>query len=78
MYEAPRRAVIPLNLEETLWRRAKLGEVDGARELFEGAFTTGELDGGIKEQSLVLRTPQGLVMITGCARPGPTKIVRKA
>jgi len=57
---------------------AKLGEVDEARELFEDALTTGELDGGIKEQSLVLRTPRGLVVITGCAHPGPTKIVRKA
>lgn len=57
---------------------AKLSEVDEARELFEGTFTTGELDGGIKEQSLVLRTTRGLVVITGCAHPGPTKIVRKA
>jgi len=57
---------------------AKLREVGEVRELFEGAFTTGELDGGIKEQSLVIRTPQGLVVITGCAHPGITNIVQKA
>ena len=57
---------------------AKLEEVDEARELFDGAFTTGELDGGIKEQSLVLRTPRGLMVITGCAHPGVVNIVRKA
>jgi 7,8-dihydropterin-6-yl-methyl-4-(beta-D-ribofuranosyl)aminobenzene 5'-phosphate synthase len=57
---------------------AKLEEVDKARELFDGAFTTGELDGGIKEQSLVLRTPKGLVVITGCAHPGIVNIAKKA
>jgi 7,8-dihydropterin-6-yl-methyl-4-(beta-D-ribofuranosyl)aminobenzene 5'-phosphate synthase len=57
---------------------AKLEEVDKARELFDGVFTTGELDGGIKEQSLVLRTPKGLVVITGCAHPGIVNVAKKA
>jgi len=57
---------------------AKLMEVDEAREIVDGVFTTGELNEGIKEQSLVLRTPQGLVVITGCAHPGVVNIVRKA
>jgi 7,8-dihydropterin-6-yl-methyl-4-(beta-D-ribofuranosyl)aminobenzene 5'-phosphate synthase len=57
---------------------AKLEEVDKARELFDGVFTTGELDGGIKEQSLVLRTTNGLVVITGCAHPGVVNIAKKA
>jgi 7,8-dihydropterin-6-yl-methyl-4-(beta-D-ribofuranosyl)aminobenzene 5'-phosphate synthase len=57
---------------------AKLEEVDRARELFDGVFTTGELDGGIKEQSLVLKTPKGLVVITGCAHPGIVNVAKKA
>ncbi len=57
---------------------AKLEEIDKARELFDGIFTTGELNGGIKEQSLLLRTPKGLVVITGCAHPGIENIARKA
>jgi 7,8-dihydropterin-6-yl-methyl-4-(beta-D-ribofuranosyl)aminobenzene 5'-phosphate synthase len=57
---------------------AKLEEVDKARELFDGVFTTGELDGGIKEQSLIISTPKGLVVITGCAHPGIVNIARKA
>jgi 7,8-dihydropterin-6-yl-methyl-4-(beta-D-ribofuranosyl)aminobenzene 5'-phosphate synthase len=57
---------------------ARLDEVGEARELFDGALTTGELDGGIKEQSLLLKTPQGSVVITGCAHSGVVNIVRKA
>jgi 7,8-dihydropterin-6-yl-methyl-4-(beta-D-ribofuranosyl)aminobenzene 5'-phosphate synthase len=57
---------------------AKLEEVYEARELFDGVFTTGELDGGIKEQSLVISTPRGLVVITGCAHPGVVSVAEKA
>ena len=57
---------------------ARLKEVDEAKEILEGAFTTGELDGGIKEQSLAVRTSQGLVLVTGCAHPGVVKIIQKA
>jgi 7,8-dihydropterin-6-yl-methyl-4-(beta-D-ribofuranosyl)aminobenzene 5'-phosphate synthase len=69
----------PQNLkDEVRITGAKLEEVDKARELFDGVFTTGELDGGIREQSLVLNTPKGLVVITGCAHPGIVNIAKKA
>jgi 7,8-dihydropterin-6-yl-methyl-4-(beta-D-ribofuranosyl)aminobenzene 5'-phosphate synthase len=57
---------------------AEVQEVDEPRELFDGVYTTGELNGGIKEQSLIVKTDEGLVVITGCAHPGVVNIVRKA
>jgi len=57
---------------------ARVAEVHEASELFPGVYTTGELDGGIKEQSLVVRTDHGLVVVTGCAHPGVVEIVQKA
>jgi 7,8-dihydropterin-6-yl-methyl-4-(beta-D-ribofuranosyl)aminobenzene 5'-phosphate synthase len=64
--------------EEIRYSGAVLEEVRQAREVSPGLFTTGELDGGIKEQSLVLQSPRGLVVITGCAHPGIVNVVRKA
>lgn len=72
-------ASFPVRLKEEIRDRgAILEEVSRPKEIFPGVFTTGELDGGIKEQSLVLRSPRGLVVITGCAHPGIVKIVRQA
>lgn len=57
---------------------ARIEEVHRAGEISHGVLTTGELDGGIREQSLVIDCPQGLMVITGCAHPGIVNIVQKA
>ena len=44
----------------------------------EGAWTTGVLGSGIREQGLYLRTPQGLIVITGCAHPGIVHLAKAA
>jgi 7,8-dihydropterin-6-yl-methyl-4-(beta-D-ribofuranosyl)aminobenzene 5'-phosphate synthase len=44
-------------------------------KLFGQVHTTGELGSWIKEQSLVIDTPRGLVIVTGCAHPGIVQIV---
>jgi len=43
-------------------------------------FTTGEMGTtrGIKEQALVVRSAKGLVVVTGCARPGVVNTARRA
>lgn len=52
--------------------------VSEPREICKGVLTTGELGREIIEQSLVLDTEKGLVVITGCAHPGIAIIVKKA
>ncbi len=52
-------------------------EVYAAAELVPGVYTTGELGEAIKEQSLVVSTGAGLVVITGCAHPGVASIIQK-
>jgi 7,8-dihydropterin-6-yl-methyl-4-(beta-D-ribofuranosyl)aminobenzene 5'-phosphate synthase len=47
-------------------------------EICQNAYSVGELGGWIKEQSLALRTNEGVVVITGCAHPGIVPIVERA
>ena len=47
-------------------------------EICEGIYSTGELGTQIIEQSLIILTEKGMVLITGCAHPGIVKIVNKA
>jgi 7,8-dihydropterin-6-yl-methyl-4-(beta-D-ribofuranosyl)aminobenzene 5'-phosphate synthase len=52
--------------------------VSEAIRLAENVWSTGEMGKKIIEQSLVVQTPRGLVVITGCAHPGIEDIVAKA
>ena len=47
-------------------------------EISPGVYSTGTLGGLIKEQSLVVNTKKGNLVITGCAHPGLAKIIDKA
>jgi len=57
--------------------RAKIVEVQGSLKICQGVYSTGELGTWIKEQSLLIHTEKGLIVITGCAHPGIVKIVNK-
>ena len=50
-------------------------EVTSFQEICEGAYTSGIIEGWIKEQSLILNTEKGLILITGCAHPRIVKII---
>ncbi|MEJ2615007.1 MAG: MBL fold metallo-hydrolase [Ignavibacteriaceae bacterium] len=57
---------------------AKLFPVSSFQELQTNIFSLGELDGNIPEQSLAIRSPKGIIIITGCAHPGIINILQKA
>ena len=54
---------------------AELVEVQQATDIASGINSTGEMGSDIIEQALVLNTPKGLVVVTGCAHPGISEIV---
>jgi 7,8-dihydropterin-6-yl-methyl-4-(beta-D-ribofuranosyl)aminobenzene 5'-phosphate synthase len=58
--------------------RAKIVEVEQPLKICENVYSTGELGRLIKEQSLIIQTDKGLIVITGCAHPGIAKIVNAA
>jgi len=49
--------------------------VSELKEILPGIFTLGEIQGKIPEQSLVIKSNIGLILITGCAHPGITNIL---
>ncbi len=53
-------------------------DVFGPKQIANSIWSTGELYGPPKEQSLVILSKKGLIVITGCAHPGIVKIVKKA
>ncbi len=57
---------------------AKLIGVKGPVKISTNVFSTGELGNWIKEESLIIKTKLGLIIITGCAHPGVVNIVKKA
>jgi len=66
------------------WYGARLVEVDKLMEIRSNVYLSGELQGGsrggaaLPEQYLAIKTPNGIVVITGCAHPGIVEIVQHA
>lgn len=54
---------------------AEIFETDNPTKITENAYTTGRLGTTIEEQSLVIKTKKGLVIITGCSHPGIINII---
>lgn len=57
---------------------AKYVEISAPEKISEFIYTTGELYGPPEEQSLIIDSKKGLVVITGCAHPGIVNVVKKA
>jgi len=63
---------------ERVKARARVVEVHEPLEIAKGIYTTGEVGRGLVEQSLVVVTGRGLVVVTGCAHPGIVGMLRRA
>jgi len=57
---------------------AQLYSIDKETEILNDIYSTGEMGTSIFEQSLVINSKKGLIVITGCAHPGIVNIVKKA
>jgi 7,8-dihydropterin-6-yl-methyl-4-(beta-D-ribofuranosyl)aminobenzene 5'-phosphate synthase len=57
---------------------AETQTVDKPVEICRHAQLTGEMGEQIKEQSLILDTPRGLVIVTGCSHQGIVNILERA
>ncbi len=59
-------------------RNGELIRVKSSLELCKGIYLTGEMGEEFKEQSMILDTDKGLIIITGCSHPGIVSILNKA
>lgn len=57
---------------------AKITGISNSMKIYEGIYSTGELGSRLKEQSLVVKTKKGNIIITGCGHPGLGNIIEKA
>ncbi len=77
------KVYIPASFPEEFGRRVKnygaeVFRVRFSSKILPRVWSTGEMGHGIKEQSLLIDTPKGIVLITGCAHPGIVNILEKA
>ena len=63
------------NLRNEIKRDANLIEISKPQMICENVFTSGELGDKIKEQSLILETGKGIVVVTGCSYPGLEHVI---
>ncbi|MFZ2095170.1 MAG: MBL fold metallo-hydrolase [Anaerolineales bacterium] len=67
----------PPSFKRQVEQYTQVSEVSPGQILTDGIWTTGEIGGAIPEQSMVIQTAEGLVVITGCAHPGITNILEQ-
>jgi len=77
------KVFLPYSFPNTFVRKvegykAKVVTVNQPMKLCKNVFLTGEMGNRTIEQSLILETDKGLVLITGCSHPGIVNILKKA
>ena len=74
---------MPESLPQSVKHRVRLAGAQpvGVQEptkICKNVYSTGELGTFIREESLVIKTSRGLIVITGCAHPGIVNVVKRA
>ncbi|MEJ2406632.1 MAG: MBL fold metallo-hydrolase [Candidatus Thiodiazotropha sp.] len=64
--------------QEVIHLGAAIETVSGPRQLLDSVHSTGEMGWTIKEQALIVDTPWGLIVITGCAHPNVADMAEQA
>jgi 7,8-dihydropterin-6-yl-methyl-4-(beta-D-ribofuranosyl)aminobenzene 5'-phosphate synthase len=59
-------------------KKAKVVSVDKPIEICPNVYSTGEMGVQIKEQSLIINTKKGLIIVTGCSHQGIVNILKRA
>ena len=65
-------------LKHEISQKADVIETTGLQAITPDVYTTGEMGEKIKEQALLLKINQGIVVITGCAHPGLENFINAA
>ena len=69
----------PISFKQTVKTYgASVKAVDGPIQILDHVYSSGKMGDPIKEQALILKTPDGVAVITGCAHPGIANVVGKA
>ncbi len=68
----------PADFKARVGQRANVIEVSESIKITSRIRTSGEMGTAIIEQSLLIETERGLIVLTGCAHPGIVEIVRQA
>ena len=70
---------LPQSVKDTVTLAgAKPVGVQEPTKICKSAYSTGELGNFIREESLIIKTSRGLIVITGCAHPGVVNVVKRA
>ena len=64
--------------QELIHLGAAIETVSGPRQLLDSVHSTGEMGSTIKEQALIVDTPRGLIVVTGCAHPNVAEMAEQA
>ena len=70
------KVFVPVSVSGTAYVAWEITRVKEPVQIYEGVFSTGEIDG--IEQSMAIKTKRGVVLIVGCSHPKMTHILREA